>query len=134
MFVFTLVLAGSYNISAVINPESIFYSPADQRAFAWMQQNLPAESRILINSYHWAEGYNAVDGGGWLTYLTTYKIIYPKTTDAYANIADFVHQSDVDYIYLGSGFGELTPRNINNVPNSLLYNEDGIYIYDVLSR
>jgi hypothetical protein len=133
IFVFTLFLAGSYNISAVINPQAVFYSPADERAFTWIQKNLPAESNILINSYPWAEGYGPADGGGWLRYLTAHETIYPKTVDEYANIVDFVYQSQIDYIYLGSGFGELTPGNMNRIPSSLVYGQDGIYIYKVFA-
>ncbi len=65
-----------------IHPE--YYTQAtrpDQRAAAWIQENLPTEARFLVNTFIAMGGSLAVssDGGGWLPYLAQRSTLLPPT-------------------------------------------------------
>ena len=131
LFLATIILAGSYNISGIVNPRNVFYSSADQEAMSWIKNNLAINDGFLINSYPWEGKFEPSDGGYWITYFTGHKTTITNFTNDYEELDKFIQKSNADYVYIGSGFGSITPTIMDRMGKTLLYDKDGIYIYDL---
>ena len=131
LFLATIILAGSYNISGIVNPRNVFYSSADQEAMSWIKNNLAINDGFLINSYLWEGKFEPSDGGYWITYFTGYKTTVTNFTNDYEELDKFIQKSNADYVYIGLGFGSITPTIMDKMGKTLLYDKDGIYIYDL---
>ncbi len=61
-----------------VNESTVLVRESDLPAIAWVRQNLPADSLILINTRPWQEGIPmGSDAGWWLPYLTGHRVTYP---------------------------------------------------------
>jgi hypothetical protein len=124
-----ITLAGSYNISGIVNPRNVFFSLPDQEAIAWIKGNTPAGSVFFVNSYPWDGVHKPTDGGYWVPYFTGRTVVFPNSQEDYDKLDGLFSQANVDYVYLGSGFGELTPMEMAGIPASLVYAQGGIFVY-----
>ena len=130
-FLVTVILAGSYNISGIINPRNVFYSGADQIAMEWIKHNVKSRNVFLINSYPWDGKMSPTDGGYWINYFTGRTTIFNNNTDNFEELTANIQESNADYVYIGSGFGSITPIIMNQMENALVYNRRGVYIYNL---
>ena len=126
--IIVISIAGSYNMSSIINPRNIIFFPADQKAIDWIQKYTKPDSTILISSAMWDTNYQPADGGGWITSLTGRKTVFPKSDADYTEINQYINQIQPDLIYFGVGYGELSPFIIKN--KALVYSDGGDYIYE----
>jgi hypothetical protein len=99
-------------------------------AFSWIKENTPSESVFFVNSYPWDGVYKPADGGFWIPYLTGRKIVFPIAQEEYAHDT-LLNQTQADYVYIGSGYGNWTPSDMNHKNVSLIYDRQGIYIYRI---
>jgi hypothetical protein len=127
LIVVSFTFLGGYNTSAIVDPRNVFCSQADQDAFDWIDENTPRESIFLINSYPWDGQYKPTDCGYWILAFTGREVVFPGSSIKNEELQQFIVQNGVDYVYLGSGYGGLTPIDMSNL--SLVYVQKGIYIY-----
>lgn len=55
-----------------------FVTPADETAMAWINQNLPADAKFVVNTYQWQDTSHGTDGGYWIPYFTGRKTSTPS--------------------------------------------------------
>jgi hypothetical protein len=121
-----LAISGAYYISGMLNPSTVLYLPADQRAMEWIDHNTPNDSVFLINSFLWGDIYAPSDGGGWISFIARRK----TTLFDINNLEDAIEDERINYIYVGKGYGDINPDVIlNDHRFSLVYNKDGIRIF-----
>jgi hypothetical protein len=125
------VLTGPYNISGIINPDTVLYRSPDQKAMIWITNNTSVGSVFLANSFLWVDVYAPSDGGAWIPYQTGRTMIYLKSAKEYESLDQVIRQKNIGYIYLGSAYGDLASFTINNPMLELVYNLEGIRIYRV---
>jgi len=121
-----LTFFGSYKNSGIVSPSNILLFPADLKAFEWITENIIPNSVFMVNSFAWGDDRAPSDGGGWISYFTENKyILYePKIFEK------VVRENEIDYIYVGRGYGELNPDIIkNNNQFTLVYDSDGVKIF-----
>jgi hypothetical protein len=126
-----LIICGAYNISGITNPRNVFFTSADQKAVTWIRQNTPPKSVFLVNSYPWDGHYKPTDGGYWISHLADRKVVFPASHVDDSSIPALFEEIGPDYVYFGSGYGALTPLAAIQQHAALVYNQDGIYIYEV---
>ena len=92
------------------NADTVLFNADDAVAMAWLENNTPKDTVILINSFIWGDKLMPSDGGGWINLLTGRQIIYPDIGEFY-DMCEFINRNKVGYIYLGkspsNGFFDL---------------------------
>ena len=128
LVVLLIVFLGAYNLGGKIVRPNVLFSLSDQKAFEWMSLNLPKDKIILINSFLWGDDIAPSDGGGWITSVLGYKTILYNGI----NLADEMSNENINYIYIGRGFGDLNPDLImERCCYSLVYFQEGVRIIEV---
>lgn len=154
-----LALWGTWNLRSVINPVTVFATPADAAALDWVAKHTDPDARFLINATFWFTNVSrGSDGGWWLLPLTgrwtsTPPILYrygpPEyvaATQAFSEkirnfqadqnqieaLQQLVAEEQITHIYLGSQSGPLTPELFTDAPGfETVYDEDGVTILAV---
>jgi len=157
--VILLALWGTWNLRSVINPVTVFATPADAAALDWVAEHTDPDARFLINATSWFTNVSrGSDGGWWLLPLTgrwisTPPILYrygpPEyvaATQAFSEkIRDFqadqdqiealqqlIAEEQITHIYLSSQSGPLTPELFADAPGfETVYEQDGVTILAV---
>ena len=153
-----VVWLGFRDLLPVLNPATVLYRSADRQAMQWMRENLPEDARVQINPFSW--GYNVyagADGGYWIGPLagrTTNPppVLYGLDTgpgseilaisDANHEVLDLSGDAEalhrllkdqgIDYVYLGSKGGGLSPQVLLQSPHfQLLYAGNLTYVFEV---
>jgi hypothetical protein len=151
-----LLVWGLKETKDIVNPVTIFTTPADIRALDWIKVNTPATARFYINAVHWQSGvYRGVDGGFWLEpYVARQSLLPPViyawgpreysqqikgwaelTTHLKGCTADFkelVREAGLTYIYLRQGQGTLQPDMLTGCKGlTTRYEQGGVFIYEI---
>jgi hypothetical protein len=152
-----VALWGAWNLRSVVNPATVFATPADAKAIAWAAEHTPADARFLINATKWLPGVErGADGGWWLLPLTGRWTSTPPAIFTYAApddvraiqqrsqiVADFrpgqeraiydlIDREQITHVYLGAQPGLLKSALFANPPGfETIYNEDGVIILAV---
>ena len=119
-----VVLLGAREMLTIINPTTILFTRADERAMQWIATNTPAEARFLVNAFEWyPQVYVPADGGAWIPYFTSRATVLPRAPAATA----------FSYVYLGRRAGVLRARDFADAPEryALVYAAEGIKIWRV---
>jgi hypothetical protein len=120
-----------------VNPSTVLLRESDLPAVAWVRDNLPADSLILINTRPWlGEIRRGSDAGWWLPYLTGHRVTYPAVLythgepayrDPISALATAVDTADslddpallqllaeagVTHLFVGTGGGPLEPKRL----------------------
>ncbi len=154
-----LLLWGGWQLRTVINPTTIFATPADRAALEWVADHTPPDARFLINTTPWFSHLDrGTDGGYWLLPYTgratnlppalyTYgapeyvaqvhadsRLVGGYTAGQEAQLADLIQRTGITHIYLGAAAKPLTPALFND-PHRFrtVYQQDGITIIEVLA-
>ncbi|GAP12267.1 hypothetical protein BECAL_03473 [Bellilinea caldifistulae] len=147
---------GGWQSRSVLNPETIFVSKADMRAFEWIRQNTPPNARFLINTTPWMAGvYRGVDGGYWLPLITGRQTLLPpvlytlgdpeqvRQINQWAERAShlttcdeafwsLIDEGNLSFVYLREGRGSLQPAGLLNCPEVvLIYRRDGVLLFQL---
>ena len=154
--ILSLLVWGLWETRFIINQTTVFTSQADIEAIEWVAANTPLEARFMTNATHWQYStYRGEDGGWWIMPLTRRETLLPPvlyvmgargTVENINNIAktvsqlqdcspefwDLVEEEGVTHIYLVEGRGSLQPEGLEGcVGLSLVYEKDGVFIYEV---
>jgi hypothetical protein len=150
-------LWGAWNLRAVVNPATVFATPADAEAIAWAAEHTPPNARFLINATGWLPGVErGADGGWWLLPLAGRWTSTPPAIFTYAapsevraiqlrnqtvarfrpgqeqQIDELIAREQIGYVYLGSQPGPLTSAMFARRPGfETVYNKDGVIILAV---
>lgn len=103
-----------------------YFNPDDLAAFDWMEDNLPAEARILVPATSgtvFENGptgtYAGSDAGLWVTILLKRSSVVLSTRVNFSSVAvhDQLCQYDITQIYVGSrGAESFDPENLRQTP------------------
>lgn len=134
-----IALIGADSMQSIINPATVLFTSADQAAMEWLTQHTPGDARVLVNSFEWVgDIYIPSDGGIWLTQQTGRRAIAldansAKVHDNPAELAHWLEQTQVAYIYLGRRAGILNKTQFACQPDRYtpIYYRDGIAIFAV---
>jgi hypothetical protein len=135
-FMFLIAITGGYNLAAVVNPQAILFTPADDAAMHWIEKNIPADEAFLGNVFYWGNiSYRPADGGGWIRAMTGRRVVFPSQPTDLIDPTTFMNQNDLQYVYLGRRSGQLDRLFFSNQPNQfrLVYDEDGVKIYQYMN-
>lgn len=126
IIIILISFGGAYNISGIVGPSTDLYRAADQKAMKWIEQNTSPNSVFLVNSFLWGNDIAPSDGGGWIPYIAKRKTILFDNNKFEKEIVD----RQVDYIYIGRGYGNLNPNQfMTDNRFSLIYNNDDIRVF-----
>jgi len=159
-----LLVAGwciwGFDLSAhLVNSVTVLVEDADLDALNWVEENIPADARFLINTAYWqTNNYRGVDGGGWLLPYTGRWSLVPtvfygfspdkdsvrqliewgKTASTLTTCDtafwDMVEEADLDHIYIREGTGSLQPDALAECERIVsIYSDDIITIYQISS-
>jgi hypothetical protein len=157
LIIFAAMVAwGIWGTRMVINSTTILATEADLEAVHWIDDNIPEQTRFLINVSHWQYGsYRGVDGGWWITPLTGRNAILPNALYAmgegeYVNQVnalaaqvsqiegcttefwELVQSEGLTHIYIKQGLGSMQTSHFENCQGvELVYEKDGVYIYRI---
>jgi len=143
----------AWTMRSVINTQTIIATPADIAAVRWVAANTPPDARFLTNSTPWiGSAARGTDGGYWLLPLAGRTMTTPTALYIYGDPADKQHADDVnrrvaalggnramlhelvrreriDYVFVGSNGGAITPDMLRNDPLFVpVYDQDGVLI------
>lgn len=115
-------LLGAREMLTIVNPATILFTRADEKAMTWIAANTPEDARVRVNTFAWYPGVHVPsDGGAWIPYFTHRAIVMPNNApDAQA----YTH------IYLGRRAGILRARDFADVARyEVVYEEAGVKIF-----
>ena len=148
---------GSRQIISILNPTTLLSRQADLTAIHWIDQNIPDDEVILINSFAW--GYNTFagsDGGAWISALADNQTIPPPVLYGLgtpAQISDinalcnevahlatapdelwtYLNNQSIEYIYIGARGGAISPAALaTNQHYEILYHQDATWFFHLL--
>ncbi len=154
----TMLLFGVRQQINILNANTILAFPEDYIALRWVEENLPDDATIAVNSWRWlGETWAAADGGAWLLPMTGRAVTTPpvdhiynpelfravrefnETAAAVADWsdplqADWLTDQGVTHIYVGKRGGYFDPAVLARNPQlELLYGRHGVYIFAISS-
>ncbi|HRQ38773.1 MAG TPA: hypothetical protein PLD25_12770 [Chloroflexota bacterium] len=158
VLVTAVTLFGLRQQIAILNPDTILVRPADLPALAWLDENVPADAAIAVNSWKWlGETWAGNDGGAWIVPLngpprttTTPPADYiynpalaqevqafneaaTAVTDwAALDTAVWLREQGITHLFVGQRGGFLNPAALNRNPGlRSIYAQDGVFIFEV---
>lgn len=149
---------GAWQSRSVINPTTVFATPADRAALTWVAANTPPDARFLINTTPWFSHLDrGTDGGYWLlpyagratslppaiyTYGTPQyvaqvhadsQLVSGYTAGQEAQLADLIERTGITHIYLGADPKPLTVALFTDPQRfRIVYQQDGVTIIEVV--
>jgi hypothetical protein len=149
-------LFGTYQQIAILNPQTILVYPQDIQALAWVDEHLPTDANVAVNSWQWlGETWAGSDGGAWIVPLTRRRASTPPADyiynpDLFAQVRTFNQESEtisdwsgseatdwlrrwqISHIFIGARGGQFDPAALaRNVDLTLLYAHNGVFIFAV---
>lgn len=151
-----LVVWGQVETCRLVDERMLLAGVADVEAADWIEDNLPADARFLINTTVWqTASYRGVDGGYWLPVLTGRQTVLPpamygygtaeyiRQINAWAETAsrlttcggefwDLVQSASLDYVYITDGRGSLQMDGLAGCSGlTVVYQQNGINILSI---
>jgi hypothetical protein len=100
-------LFGTYQQITILNPQTILVYPQDIQAIHWLDEHLPPEAHIAVNSWLWlGNTWAGSDGGAWIVPLTGRSTSTPP--------ADYIYNRDL--LARVNGFNEALRALKNGMP------------------
>ncbi|MFO7537664.1 MAG: hypothetical protein R6X32_06350 [Chloroflexota bacterium] len=147
-------LFGTYQQITILNPQTVLVYPQDIQAITWLDENLPPEAHIAVNSWRWlGNTWAGSDGGAWILPLAGRSVSTPPADYIYnrelaeqvgqfneelaeisdwseAETADWLRRWGVSHIFIGARGGQFDPAGLIRNPHlTLLYARDGVFIF-----
>ncbi len=144
---------------SILNPNTILARPPDLAGLEWLEENLPPDALIAVNSWLWlGNTYAGADGGAWIVPLTRRQATTPpadyvynrqmaaqvnqfnKAAEAITDWSDpatavWLRDQGVSHIFVGAKGGFLDPAALARNPNMImLYAQDGVFIFEIVIR
>jgi hypothetical protein len=127
-------LLGAREMLSIVNPTTILFTRADEKAMTWIATNTPDDARFLVNSFAWLPPYYVPsDGGSWIPFTTNRAIAFVDNAIAPDALARWMDAQQITYVYLGRRAGVLPARDFTDAPEryELVYEEEGVRIFGV---
>jgi len=154
---------GFLDTLSIVNPVTVLATAEDVKALRWIQENVPAEARFLINVEPWAYGlYRGSDGGWWIPLIGHRATILPpgiaygQRVDAEgqrfvlevkrvaeqaraidgctARFWQFVREHAITHIYIGARGGRLRPGWFDTCAGvQRVYMGNRVHIYEIVN-
>ncbi len=140
----------------ILNPQTILATAADLEGLQWVDENLPQDANIAVNSWLWlGNTYAGQDGGAWIVQLTGRRSTTPPADYIYDRdlfeevngfnetavsipdwstdeAADFLHQRAISHIFVGARGGFFDPAVLSrNAQLNLIYSANGVFIFEL---
>jgi hypothetical protein len=153
-FSLVLLVFGLLKTGDVINPVTVFTTPADGEAAAWIAKNTPPSARFFINGTLWqGVTHRGVDGGYWIMPSTGRFTVIPPAAIGWALPQDLiahkalserveqvkscderfwqiVREQALTHVYLRTGTGSLQPEGLSGCSGvTEVYAAGGVIIY-----
>jgi hypothetical protein len=153
----TVVLAGAMAWRwqpALLGPDQVYMTAADETAAEWISENVPAEATIAIRPYFPTPGeVIGVDGGYWLPYLSGRQVTVPPMiyyadgTPEYVNevlnfskamlrvgsvaeLVNLLRSRNITYVYIGCRHPDNQRRILLDSPQfEAIYDRDGTTVF-----
>ena len=141
---------------SILNSQTILAHPEDLIALRWVDENIPADAVIAVNSWQWlGETWAAADGGAWLLPLTARAVSTPPidhiyNPDLFREVrafnqtatavtdwsdplqADWLREQGITHIFVGKKGGFFDPAVLIRNPGlELLYGRHGAFIFAI---
>lgn len=151
-----LFLFGLRQQIGILNQETILAESADLPALQWLEENVPAEATVAVNSWKWlGETWAAGDGGAWIVPLTgrattTPPIDYVYNPELFREIREFntaatavadwsdaaeaawLRDQGVTHIFVGRRGGFFDPAVLmRNALLTAVYARNGVFIFAI---
>ncbi|MBI5033476.1 MAG: hypothetical protein HZB51_23385 [Chloroflexi bacterium] len=129
-------LAGIRDMVNVVNPATILFFDADRSAMEWIKAHTPPNAKFLVNSYAWFDStYVPSDGGVWIP-IHTGRTIDFLSANHDEDIAPWMTEHKIDFVYLGRRAGMLTKSEFIFQPESfnVIYNREGVKIFQLRTK
>ena len=151
-----MLVFGMRSQVTILNPQTLLVQPEDMVGLRWLDENLPQDSLVAVNSWRWlGETWAATDGGAWILPLTGHAVTTPPidhiyNSDLFKQVrefnqaasavtdwsdpaqADWLREQGVSHIYVGKRGGFFDPAQLAANPEmTLLFNQDGVFIFAV---
>lgn len=153
-----VLVVGVVKTPDVINPVTVFTTPADGAAITWITKNTPSSARFFINGTLW-QGitHRGVDGGYWIMPATGRFTIIPPAAIGWSFQEDIlaqkalserveqiktcddsfwqlVHEQNLTHVYLKTGVGSLQAEGLTGCGGvTQIYTYGGVSIYRINS-
>ena len=140
----------------ILNETTLLTRPADVAGIQWLNENVPAEAVVAVNSWKWlGQTWAGADGGAWINPLTGRLTTTPPVDYLYNRLlslqvqewnrqmmaitdwsggdaAAYLRSQGITHIFVGQKGGFLDPAELSRNPElTLLYAEDGVFVYEV---
>ena len=140
----------------ILNETTLLTRQADVAGIHWVDENLPADAVIAVNSWKWlGSTWAGADGGAWLTPLTGRLTTTPPVDYLYNRLlslqvqawnqemmaitdwsggsaAAYLRSQGITHLFVGQKGGFLDPSELLRNPDlTLLYVEDGVFVFGV---
>lgn len=155
----SLLIWGVVDGRDILNPVTIFTTPADVAALRWIEQNTPPSARFFINSTPWQMGmYRGVDGGYWITPTTGRHTLVPPAAYGWGSGDDITSRNELikrasqvkgcseefwslvqadqlTHIYMRELAGTLQPGDLSACEGvEVVYAQEGVWVYHILEK
>ncbi len=140
----------------ILNLQTLLVQYEDLAGLRWLDENLPDDALIAVNSWRWlGETWAGADGGAWILPLTGRSVTTPPidhtyNPDLFRQVREFnevasavpdwsepaqaawLREQGVSHIYVGKRGGYFDPAKlVLNPQMELLFDHDGVYIFAV---
>lgn len=140
----------------ILNPVTRLARTADVAAIAWVDDNVPPEATVAVNSWHWlGSTWAGSDGGAWLLPLTGRATTTPPADYIYNRemvrrvaafnqaaeavedwsdpaAAEWLRDEGVTHVFVGRRGGLFDPAELlRNPALTLLYGYDGVFVFEI---
>ncbi len=140
----------------IINPQTVLAQPADIEALAWLDENVPEDAVVAVNSWLWLlNAWSGSDGGAWLVPFTGRQSSTPPADYTYKadlvgfvrpfneqlnNISDWqaeetavwLQEQGITHIFIGAKGGQMDPAGLlQNLGMEMIYGRNGTFIFEV---
>ena len=151
-----LLLYGIRQQIDVLNPATRLARPADRPAIAWVDENLPPDALIAVNSWNWlGVTWAGTDGGAWLLPLTGRQTTTPPADYIYSRelalevaafneaahavedwadpaAAQWLVEEGVTHVFVGARGGFFDPAALMRNPGlKATYDHNGVFVFEV---
>lgn len=150
------ILMGVNQQVDILNPQTILAQQPDNGALTWLDENLPQDAMVAVNSWQWlGSTWAGNDGGAWILPLTGRQTTTPPVDYIYdpelsRQVASFnqiasevedwseldqaawLRDMGITHIYVGARGGFFDPSELSRNPEiSMIFQRDGVFIFTV---
>ena len=153
------LLFGTHNQITILNEATVLAEPADAPALQWLDENVPDDATVAVNSWKWL-GFTwaAQDGGAWIMPLAgrfpstppadyiyndelvvqveAFNVAAQQINDwSSAEAIQFLRDNDMTHVFVGARGGFIKPDQLATHPAAeLLYANDGAFIFAIAAE